>query len=532
MAKPRKQNLLKEAIEALDRLEVAEGRLAKEAILETNRDNKALQAIIKMAVGPDRYFVRPSVNLVPTSDFSPTESWREFRSLTNQLKNRELTGNEARKQVHRFLVRCRPVLMKWFCRILNHDLRCGVDVLTVERIWGKKFLLSDSAVGTKWHFNGCALAKKYEDVYRVTKRGERKPQFPQAVESKLDGERALLICFPRDGEIFVMTRSGRRRKTIEQVQPYVEQVLQYCRLLNNGTNPERPLFLDGEFLACNWNDTSSIVRKTKNFDADHFLSDVRTLLWDWAPLDQYLAGRFEMKWLRRKAQMLHAAGETRPTAKLVRCSRNIWVVGHSMVYDEQQMQEEYNRRLDAGYEGAMLKNPEAPHVFKRSVEIVKLKPEHEETGRIIEVLPGDDQHAAVPDKIAKKAESLMCQYGEVEHNPPYLHCRTDDPRPLIAKLKNLIEGDNERRISQHREGHVSFRSGVRLGKFMVELGDGRTVRIGGGFTFKAGQDQRTEFWRKRDELIGMRIDFRQQTRETADAVASFPKFVRLREDLS
>jgi len=528
-----KRNILKEALEALDRLEVAEGRLAKEAILEAHRDNKALQAIIKMAVGPDRYFVRPPVNLVATSDLKPADSWREFRQLTQKLKNRELSGNEARKQVNRFLVRCRPILLKWYCRILNHDLRCGVDLMTVEKIWGKKFLLSDSAgEDSRWHPNGCALAKKYEDVYRVTAKGEKKPKFPQAVESKLDGERALLICFPRDEAIFVITRSGRRRKPVEQVQPYVQQVLSFCRALNRDTNPNRPLYLDGEFLARNWNQTSSIVRRTKNFDSDKFLHDVRTLLWDWAPLDRYLAGRFDMNWLQRKSSLLFAAGQKRPTDRLVRFDRNVWVVGHSMVYDEQQMWFEYNRRLDAGHEGAMLKDPYAPHVFKRTVAIVKIKPEDEVTGRIIEVLPGDDQNAAVPDSVAAEVKALMDSYGDVESDPPYLHCNTSNPDALVAKIKTLIEGDNERRISKHLPGVVSFRSGVRLGKFIVELEDGREVRVGGGFTIKPRRDQRTEFWRKRDELIGMKVDFRQQRGDTADAVSRFPRFVRLREDLS
>ena len=60
MAK-KKQNLLKEAIEALDRLEVAEGRLAKEAILELPETLQAAAAKAIKAVVPD---VRPYVDLL------------------------------------------------------------------------------------------------------------------------------------------------------------------------------------------------------------------------------------------------------------------------------------------------------------------------------------------------------------------------------------------------------------------------------------------------------------------------------------
>ncbi|KKN30883.1 hypothetical protein LCGC14_0829580 [marine sediment metagenome] len=528
-----KQDMLREAIGALERLEVAEGRLAKEAILYEQRDNLALQTIIKMAIGPDRYFVRPSVNIVPLSALSPSNSWRAFRDLTDKLKNRQLTGNEAKKQVHRFLAQCRPMLLKWYCRIFNHDLRCGVDRHTVQKIWGARFLLSDSAIGVEWNYNGCALAKKYEDVYKKTKRGERKPQFPLGLEPKLDGERANLICFPRDNAIYVLTRSGRRRESIEAVSEYRDQVLAYCRVLNNGVNPDRPLFLDGEFLARKWNDTSSIVRKTKNFNPEQYLKEVRTFLWDWAPLDRYLAGRFDAKWLLRKSQLLHAAGGTHPTAKPTKFSHNVWIMGHSMVYDEKQMNVEYQRCLDAGHEGAMLKNPDAPHVFKRTTDLVKLKPEDARTGRIVEVLPGEDANAAVAKAVVKKVTGLMCQYGEATEQPPYLHCSVGTrakAQQLISAIKEVIEGDNENRISRHREGHVSFRAGERLGRFVVELDNGQTVRVGGGFTTKAGNDQRTEFWRKRDELIGMMIDFKQQKGDTADAVSRFPGFVRLRED--
>ncbi len=525
-------NVLQDAIKTLSLLEVAEGRLAKETLLQANQDNKALQAIIRMAIGPDRYFVRPDVNVVATSALTPADSWRAFRDLAEKLKNRKLTGNEARKQVQRFLAQCRPILMKWYCRILNHDLRCGVDKSTVTAIWGPEFLLSDSAIGVKWQYSGCSLAKKYEDVYKVMKSGERKPRFPQALEPKLDGERANLICFPRDGTIFVLTRSGRRREKIEQVPEYVDQVLDFCRALNSGTNPDRPLYLDGEFLAKKWNDTSSIIRRTKNFNQDKFLREVRTMLWDWAPLDQYMTGKFDMKWIRRKFLMLHAAGATRPTIKATRCSYNVWVLGHSMVYDEEQLMEEYNRYFDAGHEGAMMKNPDAAHVFKRTADLVKMKPEDEITGRIIEVQSGQGSNAAVPKKLASTVKELLAQYGPVEHDAPYFHVAASAPKRLITEIKKLIDGDNERRTSTHREGYVSFRAGERLGQFIVELDDGRTLAVGGGFTSKAGSDQRTEFWQKRDELVGMKLDFRQQKGNTADAVSRFPRFARLREDLS
>lgn len=521
-----KAEVFREALEVLERLEVADGPLARESLLEAYQDNPALRTIIKMSIGTDRYYVRPSMNIICTSRLSDAQSWRRFRELTGQLKNRELTGNAAKNAVNSFLAACRPGLMKWYCRIFNHDLRCGVNVKTVQKTWGRKFLLADSAVGTRWHYNGCALAKKHADVYR-----KKKPVFPLALESKYDGERANLICFPRDDEVFVLTRTGRRRKQVEEVGQWRQQVLDFCRALNGSTTPDRPLFLDGEFLARSRNE-AGLVRRTKTFSPELFLQKVRLILWDWAPLDRYLAGSFDMNWMRRKSELLHAAGAIRPTARLKRFTRNVWIAGHSMVYDEAQLWTEYNQRLDAGHEGVVLKNPDAAYVPKRSKDLVKLKPENTRSGRIIEVVAGKGQHGPVAAPVRGKLKRSMEQCGQVKETEQYLHCKTEDTDHLVEVLRGQLHGDGERRVSCYQKGVVSLRHGPRLGYLVVELKNGDYVRVGGGFTHKAGNDQRAWFWRKRDEVLGMWIDFKESAETTVDAVTLYPRFVRIREDLS
>lgn len=526
-----RQPVFRPAVEALELLEVAEGPLARERILVKHQDNPALQAIIKMTLGPDRYFVRPSPNIVSSSQLSPMESWRAFCALLDQLKNRKLTGNAAKREVRVFLASCRPLLTKWYCRVLNRDLRCGVGIETVTKVFGADFLLADSAVGENWKYSGCALAKDYAKVYKMTAKGERKPTFPLAVESKYDGERANLICFPRERQVFVLTRTGKRRQPIEQVDVYRDQVLDFCGGLNEGVNPYRPLFLDGEFLARKWNDTSSIVRKTKNFDPEMFLREVRTILWDWAPLDDYMKGCFDLQWLRRKAELLRVTGATRPGIQLRRFTRNVWVAGHAMVYDQEQLLQEYQLRLDNEYEGVVLKHPKAPHLFKRTDNLIKLKPEEEKTGRIVDVLIGEDQHAAVPSYVKTKVKRRMESAGPTKETEQYLHCQVDDPPALVKELKALIKGDTEYRLSNHREGVVTFRHGARMGKLVIELPNGDKTNVGTGFAHKAGQDSRAWFWRFRDTVVGLKIDFKQQKGDTADAVSRFPRFVRLREDI-
>lgn len=532
MSKKQPHIILREAVDALERLELAEGSLNKETILQKHYDNPALRSIIKAAIGTDRYFVRPAMNIACSSRIGPLQSWREFKELLHKLKHRELTGNAAKTEVHRFLSRCEPQMMKWYCRVLNHDLRIGVGKLTIDKVWSDEFLLADSAKNVNWKFHGCALAKKYEDVYKETKKGVKKPDFPQALEVKFDGERALIIAFPREQEIYVFTRSGRRREKIEQVEEFKKEVLDLCVALNEDNNPNRPLFLDGEFLARKWNDTSSIVRKTKNFDAEEFLREVKVYLWDWAPLDQYLEGQFNMRWTRRKASLLYVTGVDRPTDDFLPFSDHVVIVGHQLVYNEDQLNAEYAKLQDLGYEGGVLKDPNAPHVFKRTKHLVKLKPEDAVTGRIIGVESGEDANAAVTEPTRRKIAHAMKEAGKIKEDEVFLYCKTEDPESLIGRIKHIISGDNEYRIFQPGQNVVGFRHGQRLGYLVVELDNGSIVHVGGGFKTKAGRDERSRLWMNRDEIVGMRVDFKQQAGSTADAVSRYPVFVRLREDLS
>lgn len=514
-----KQTIFPEAIGVLERLEVTEGRIDKEELLRQYRGNKALQTIIKMALGTDRYFVRPGMNIVCLSTLKPLASWHEFVKLTRRLKNREITGTEAKLAVERFLASCRPILMKWYCRILNHDLRIGVDRLTVQKIWDDRFLLSNSVNTVRWRFCNVARAKTYDP-----NADKPKVQYPAAVEPKLDGERAPIICFPRDNEVIVLTRSGRRRKPIEGVAQFTQQVVDFCKQLNEGDD-DRPVFLDGEFLARNFNRTG-LVRRTTNFDADKFLAEVRLYLWDWMPLDRYLAGSFDLKWTRRKAMLLRAAGAKGPTEKPVVFSPNIVVLGHKMVYDQAQLLAEYERLVDK-FEGVIVKVPYAPHTLTRSAMMLKLKPETEVSGRIVGYYAGEKQHAAIDRTTKRVIIRLMRRAGETKVTKQYIFSLTKKPADLVAKLKEAIRGDNEHRIFFPKDGIVGFRHGKRLGGFIVELDDGKRIWVGGGYS----NDERERFWRHRKQYLGMYVDVLVQDTETAEASGRFNRFKRLREDL-
>jgi ATP-dependent DNA ligase len=455
------------------------------------------------------------------------DQYNKFLELSSKLRNREITGFEASTSVDRFLTSLPAPLKKWVTRVLLHDLRIGVSNRTITKVWGKEFWQTDEETERGWAFNGCQLAKKYEDVYK------RNPiPFPVAAEIKLDGMRALVFAFPKKKEVFVFSRGKKRQTHLEGVKEFREQVLAYAAALSEGSR--RPVFLDGEFLslAGDWNSTAKIVRKTKNFKPQEFLDNIRLVLFDFSPMDAYQSGQFDMPWKQRKHRMLAAAGLTKPIMQTTPVSKNLGVIGHKLIWDNASLTEAYDAAIDSGWEGLMLKQLDAAHVFrdKRPKSIVKLKPEDEQTGTIEAVKSGKGKHDAADLSDVKRVRKKMDQWGDPDDDGYYLHLDTKHPKKVLEELRGTVNDAYPRRLSIHFENCVSYRYAPRLGYFVVKHGK-KHFRVGGGFTHKAGEDQRMEFWQRREELIGVKVDFVCQKDAQQVAEGRFNRFKRLREDL-
>jgi hypothetical protein len=516
---------LQEAFVVLDRLEELQGRLVKEALLVKHRDNPALKSILRLALGPYRYFVTPpSTVMVPPALDLPL-AWRCFVALTKQLRTRELTGAAALNEVRRFLSSCPRDAAKWFTRILNHDLRIGVGTEIVKTIWGQDFLLGREAKTAVWQFSGCALAQPWKKAWP-----DNVVQFPLAVERKLDGDRALVFAWPSTQDLIVVTRNAKRRSTVEVITEFKQQVFALVANLNAGGDVNRSLFLDGEFLAKNWNETSSVIRRTKNFDPQAFLDKITLYLFDWSPVTNYLAGEFSVPWIRRKSELLAAAGSIQVQTQPTKFSRNLSVLGHTMVYTEEQLQTAYEESLDAGYEGIVAKLPDAPHVFKRTVYLSKMKPEDTVTVTITGAVAGQGKHAAITRKSLAKVRAAMLPYGDPRDDGSYYYWDVADVDAAVALLREHVADDTDRRI-ELTDTTVVLRHGERLGYFTATTDQGDEVHVGGGYRHKTGKDQRMDFWQRRGELIGKKIDIRVQHDDQQVGICRFNRFERFRDDL-
>jgi len=521
---------LKEAILVLENLENAAGPKVRRNMIEEHKANPVLQTFFLKALGTEKYYVRFTED-IPSAEggYGTLDSFKKFLLALEALNTRRITGNDARDKVTAFLAKCHPRVRKWYLRVLDHDLRIGVGRTIIEKIYGSGFWTG--AAEGEFHYHGCCLAKDFEKV--VT---DDKPlKFPVAVEFKLDGERSLVYVFPDKKEIQVYTRGLLRKSEIEGVVPLVDQFIEFAGKLNElrGAPVNTPLFLDGEFLATNWNETSSVVDSTTNFDQAAFLAETKVILFDWSPIEDYVKKTYDLPWKQRKQFLMRAAGATRVYEKVKQATDNIYVLGHRIVADMDELNAFHGWSLDGGFEGTMVKVLDAPHQFDRKHKFVlKLKPTKSETGTITGFVAGTKQHAAASPRDKEIIRDAMVdQFGGVEDDGYYFNAYVDNPEEAAEHLRTLVKDDRDRRISTHIDGVVSYRYSERLGAFVVDL-NGEKVNVGGGFTFKAGQDQRMEYWQQQDKLLGVKVDIKLQGDKVSVAKARFNRFLRLRWDLT
>lgn len=528
---------IREALEILEELEGTNKGSDKQQILRDASDNEVLRNLVMMVVGPDTYGIRPSEDIPAQSTTKKkiTSAYRRFLKITEQLKTRELSGKKATERVENFLASLYPVPKKWFTRVINKSLRIGVSEKTVRAVWGEEALNLSGDDEIVFFKDKCQLAEKWDDLVKKNSwTGIDYGEEGWYSEPKLDGDRALLFVFPQEERVVILSRGGKRWTHIEECEPFVENLLEaHAKIAPfTGFGASKPMLYDGEFIARsgNWNETSSIVRSHVNFDEERFLSQIRILMWDWCPLVYFNAGEFKLALSERKYALLKAAGTKKLFSKFKQLVPQFYVVGHRVVYSDEQMWKDNKLRLKSGFEGSMLKNPQAFMVMKRTADVIKVKPEDAATGTIVGFKPGKGKHAAAKEGYIKKVRREMKQWGTVEDDGYFLHCKCGKTKAkkLIKTLQQTVNDSNDRRISCLTDpSTVSYRYSPRLGRFVVKTESGERIRVGGKMSF----EQLMDYWVRQDELMNTKIDYFYQGGSEAVAKARFNKFDRLRPDL-
>lgn len=338
---------MSECYRVIASLEDHASRLNKEAILEAEAraSNDELFRGIRAALDP---MITYGVKQVPEAvkdgkGLNPNTFW----TTAEKLAKRQLTGDAARVAiVHMMNQATVQEWNGWYRRILIKDLRCGVSEKTVNKVVAK--------INDKYSIPifSCQLASDsthHEDLLV----GEK------IVEVKLDGMRVITIVYP-DGRVDQYSRNGKELVNFPHIK---EQISKHAKLF------KVPTVLDGEVMSASFQDLMKQARRKDNVQTQ----DAVLNLFDIVSLEEFSAGRGIQTQLQRSQQLnswYTLISDHMP---------NVTVVGQEVVdLDTVKGQARYKmintQAVAGGYEGIMIKDPNAVYECKRGRTWLKLKP--------------------------------------------------------------------------------------------------------------------------------------------------------------
>jgi DNA ligase-1 len=331
-------------------LEDHNSRLDKEAIV-----------LVQAQAGNDEFFEGCRLALDPMITFGlkqipekkdangPGLSWDNFIINIGGFIDRTVTGNSARDTVAQLMAQATQSEWNgWYRRILIKDLRCGVSEKTINKVVEKTY--ADYSIPVF----GCQLA--HDSANHETKVAGKK-----LIEVKLDGVRVITIV-RTNGRVDMFSRNGKELVNFPHIVKQLELVAKIGGFSND-------MVLDGEIMSSSFQDLMKQVHRKSDVQS----TDAVLNLFDMLTLEEFETGSSDTTQQRRSELLVNWYDHYGPQCP------NVTVVGQELVdLDTVKGQARFKmintQAVAGGYEGIMIKDPDAGYECKRSVAWLKLKP--------------------------------------------------------------------------------------------------------------------------------------------------------------
>jgi len=416
--------------EVIAEIESDNSRLVKEAIVlkEAKAGNTEFFDGCRMAMDCMVTFGLKQIK-EKTDEDGPGIDWDSFSSISERLRNRDLTGNDARDAVTALMAQATKAQWNgWYRRILIKDMRAGFSESTVNKVTEKKYAHYSVPVFS------CQLA--HDSANHETKVAGSK-----IIEVKLDGVRVITIVYP-NGRVDQFSRNGKELVNF----PHVKE--QIAKIAHSFTEP---MVLDGEIMSGSFQDLMKQIHRKSSAKAN----DAVLNLFDAVPLAQFETGESVVTQEKRSEWLKTWFDANEPVLP------NVTVVAQELVNLEtpegQVRYKEINAMAIAGgYEGIMLKDPKAGYKCKRSVAWLKLKPFIEVSLTVTAVEEGTGKNVG-------KLGALVCE-GTDDGKDIVVNVGSgfsDDQRVVYWENADSIIGDivevRADAITQNQDGSYSLR---------------------------------------------------------------------------
>ena len=359
-------------------LEDHPSRLNKEAIIlaQAEAGNTEFFQGSRLALDPMITFGLKQIPEKKDED-GPGLPWDSFSLIITGFVNRSLTGNLARDTVAKMMSSATKAEWNgWYRRILIKDLRCGASEKTINKVVEKKY--ADYAIPVF----ACQLAHDSANH-------EGKVAGKKLIEVKLDGVRVITIVYP-DGRVDMFSRNGKELVNFPHVTEQISNVVKK-------SPPPYALVLDGEIMSSSFQDLMTQVHRKSDVKAN----DAILNLFDFVPLENFEQGSWDKSQTVRSQMVQAWVEQNNELLPNVTCLANE-LVDLDTAEGQLRYKEINAQAVAGGYEGIMIKDPEAGYECKRSVAWLKLKPFIEVSLEVVDVEEGTGRNVG-------RLGAIVCQ---------------------------------------------------------------------------------------------------------------------------
>ena len=414
-------------------LEDHPSRLNKEAIVlaQAEAGNTEFFAGLNMAYNAMITFGLKQIK-EKTDENGPGLDWNTFNGVAQRLRNRDLTGNDARDAVDALMAQATQKEWNgWYRRILIKDMRAGFSDNTVNKVVEKKW--PEYAIPVF----SCQLAHDSANH-------ESKVTGQKLIEVKLDGVRVITIVYP-DGRVDQFSRNGKELVNF----PHVKE--QFAVAVKNAKRFTEPMVFDGEIMSGTFQDLMKQIHRKSSAQAN----DAVLNLFDMLTLAEFEAGGTDTYQLIRSQNLKEWVEHYQEYLP------NVTVVAQELVdLDTKEGQKRYKeinaQAIAGGYEGIMLKDTDAGYKCKRSVAWLKLKPFIEVSLEVVAVEEGTGKNIG-------KLGALVCE-GEDDNKRIRVNVGSgfsDSDRDTFWSSREALLGQivevRADAITQNQDGSYSLR---------------------------------------------------------------------------
>ena len=316
----------------------------KLAILQSAKNDTDKRLVFELAYNPRIKFwikKRPESSYFSTV-YHKDDLTKALNELVENIASRKLTGNAAIEFVSHLLNNLTKFDQEVLYRVIERDLKCGVNAKLINKVW--KDLIPEYPV---------LLCGKFNE------KTEKNIQYPAILQCKMDSSRINLEF--ADGKfVSATTRNG--------------SVLSIS-CFDNLTLPNKDRFiLDGELMWLHQNGTVA-ERKVSNGYVTKAVRGTITpeeelglyvVVWDYIPYEDFLKEVSKIPYSQRLATLQELSTSF---------DNKLQLVETEIVNSREEVMEKYQRNLDRGEEGCILKSINGIWEAKRSKYQLKLKAE-------------------------------------------------------------------------------------------------------------------------------------------------------------